>query len=64
MHRSLERRNSRRCVVAAVALAFSILPPFSLSLYLRRSQRMEGAYARKRAVRLKMPVEKGDGKTD
>ena len=42
MHRSLERTNSRRCVVAAAALAFSILPPFSLSLYLRRSQRMEG----------------------
>ena len=44
MHRSLERTNelSRRCVVAAVALAFSILPPLSLSLYLRRSHRIEG----------------------
>eukprot|EP00978_Attheya_sp_CCMP212_P027312 scaffold91489_cov34-Attheya_sp.AAC.1 len=64
MHRSLSQTNSRRCVVAAVALAFSILPPFSLSLYLRRSQRMEGAYARGKRVRQKMPVEKGDGKTD
>eukprot|EP00978_Attheya_sp_CCMP212_P036044 scaffold160837_cov37-Attheya_sp.AAC.1 len=63
MHGSLSGTNSRRCIVASVALAFSILPPFSLLLYLRRSQRMEGAYARKRA-RLKMPVEKGDGKTD
>ena len=38
----MNEQTNERCVVAVVALAFSILPPFSLSLYLRRSHRMEG----------------------